>query len=203
MQLIYGTSNPAKIKHMRSLLSSLDIEIVGIKELGIVLPNIDESGNNPLENARKKALAYYATIRRPLFSCDSGLYIERLSDNEQPGVHIRRVNGKVLNDTEMTDYYSCLARQYGGKLTAQYRNAICLVVSDTEMYTHCESDIWGEKFLIVDKPHSKQRVEGFPLDCLSVRLDTDKYYYDDDTEDSIFEQSGWLRFFREALKGKV
>ena len=192
MQLIYGTGNPAKIKHMRSLLSSLDIKIVGIKELGIALPNIDESGNNPLENARKKALDYFATIRRPLFSCDSGLYIERLNDSEQPGVHVRRVNGKLLNDTEMTDHYSSLARQHGGILTAQYRNAICLVVSDTEMYTHCESDIWGEKFLIVDKPHSTQRVEGFPLDCLSVRLDNGKYYYDDDTEDSIFEQSGWV-----------
>jgi len=202
MQLIYGTGNPAKINHMKYLLSPFDIGIVGIKELGIDLPDIDESGNNPLENACKKALAYYSTIRRPLFSCDSGLYFEGLNDNEQPGVHVRHVNGKVLNDAEMTDYYSYLAQQHGGKLTAQYRNAICLVVSDTEIYTHCEPDIWGEKFLIVDKPHSKQKIEGFPLDRLSVKLDNGKYYYDDDTADSIFQQSGWVRFFHEALKGR-
>lgn len=70
---------------------------------------------NPLENARIKALAYYKAAKMPVFSCDSGLYIEGLSEEEQPGVHVRRVNGKILNDEEMIDYYSKLSVKLGGK----------------------------------------------------------------------------------------
>ncbi|MDR0446611.1 MAG: hypothetical protein LBH17_06260 [Oscillospiraceae bacterium] len=202
MKLIYGTGNPAKIKHMQSLLSSLDVEIVGIKELGIALPDIDESGNNPLENAIIKAKAFFSAIHQPVFSADSGLYFEEVPPELQPGVHIRRVNGKSLTDAEMTEYYSDLARRFGGKLTAQYRNAVAFAVSDTEIYTRFEPDIFGNKFLLVDKPHSEQRVVGFPLDRLSARLNSGKYYYDDDSEDKMFDESGWVKFFEEVLKGR-
>jgi len=202
MQLIYGTGNSAKVQHMRSLLSSLDVEIIGIKELGVNLPDINESGNDPLENAVIKAKAFYTALGKPVFSADSGLYIEEVPPRLQPGVYVRRVNGKNLNDAEMTAYYSDLARQYGGKLTAQYRNAICFVMSDSEIYTRNESDIWGRRFLLVDKPHEK-RVDGFPLDCLSVNLSSGEYYYDKNTQDDIFDHSGFVTFFREALKGKV
>ena len=54
-----------------------------------------------IENARIKALAYYAALKRPVFTCDSGLYIDGLADSEQPGVHVRMVNGKRLTDDEM------------------------------------------------------------------------------------------------------
>ena len=199
MQLIYGTGNSAKVQHMRHLLSTLDVDIVGIKELDVSLPDIDESGNNPLENAVIKAKAYYSALGRAVFSADSGLYIEELPPELQPGIHIRRVNGRSLNDAEMTAYYSGLARQYGGKLTAQYRNAICFVMSDSEIYTRNEPDIWGQKFLLVEKPHER-RVDGFPLDYLSVNLENGEYYLDINTQDNIFEYSGFVTFFREALK---
>ena len=202
MQLIYGTGNSAKVQHMRSLLSSLDVEIIGIKELGVPLPEIDESGNDTLENAIIKAKAFYNALEKPVFSADSGLYFEEVPPELQPGVHVRRVNGKNLSDAEMTAYYADLARQYGGKLTAQFRNAICFVVSDSEIYTRNELDIWGRKFLLVDKPHEK-RVEGFPLDCLSVKLSSGEYYYDDDTQDDIFEHSGFVTFFCEVLKDRA
>ena len=199
MQLIYGTGNPAKVQHMRSLLSSLNVEIIGIKELGVRLPDIDESGNNPLENAIIKAKAFYAVLGKPVFSADSGLYFEEVPPELQPGIHVRRVNGNNLSDSEMTDYYANLARQYNGKLTAQYRNAICFIMNDFEIYTR---DICGRKFLLVDRPHEK-RVEGFPLDCLSVNFNSGKNYYDDNTPDDIFEHSSFVTFFREVLKGKV
>lgn len=78
MKLLYGTSNPAKLKYMKEMLKGLDVEIVGLNEINIEAKDIDESGNNPLENARIKALAYHKLINMPVFSCDSGLYIEGL-----------------------------------------------------------------------------------------------------------------------------
>jgi 8-oxo-dGTP diphosphatase len=195
-QLLYGTGNPAKVQHMRNLLSSLDVEIVGIKELVGALPDIDESGNDPLENAIIKAKAFYVAFGKPVFSADSGLYFDEVSPGLQPGVHVRRVNGKNLTDTEMTSYYANLARQHGGKLTAQYRNAICFALSENVIHTRFAPDIWSDKFLLIDRPHEK-RVEGFPLDCLSIRIGNGKYFYDDTYD--VFKNKGWVEFFREAL----
>lgn len=40
----------------------------------------------------------------PVFASDSGLYIEGIEAERQPGVHVRRVGGKELTDEEMIDY---------------------------------------------------------------------------------------------------
>ena len=52
MRLIYGTGNPAKLLHMREMLSPLPLEIVGVTSVADRLPDIDESGNDPLEERR-------------------------------------------------------------------------------------------------------------------------------------------------------
>lgn len=47
-----------------------------------------------MENAKRKALHYYRALQRPVFSEDSGLYIQGLPKEEQPGVFVRRVGGR-------------------------------------------------------------------------------------------------------------
>jgi 8-oxo-dGTP diphosphatase len=132
MKVLYGTSNQAKLQHMKEMLEGLNIEIIGLNEIKINVESIDERGNNPLINARIKAEAYYKAINMPVFSCDSGLYIDGLDSNEQPGVHVRRVNGKVLNDEEMIEYYTKLALRQGGEVKAKYKNAICLILDENK-----------------------------------------------------------------------
>ena len=196
---IYGTGNPAKLKSMRDCLSELDIKIIGLSELNIELPYIEENGNSPLENARIKAKAYYELLRKPVFACDSGLYIDGLDEKEQPGTHIRNINGNRLNDTEMVEYYSAIAERFGGKVKAKYRNAICLIINENEVYEYFGDDISGNAFFLVDKPHPK-RIEGFPLDCLSVHLETGEYYYWTDSKEDVGMMSkGFQRFFCRVL----
>lgn len=201
--LIYGTTNPAKLEHMQSMLVALPIDIIGLAEHKDLLPEIDESGNDPLENARIKALAYYRAIGKPVFSCDSGLYFEGVDDDEQPGVHVRNVGGKRLSDDEMTSYYSELAARYGGKLVAQYKNAICLVMDETEIYEYMGDDLSGDIFYIVENPHPK-RNEGFPLDPLSVHIKTGEYYYDMEEHDGLAAtmDNGFNAFFLRTLFGE-
>ncbi|MDR0883041.1 MAG: GNAT family N-acetyltransferase [Oscillospiraceae bacterium] len=197
----YGTGNPAKLDHMRRMLAPLPVNITGAKETGAALPDVDESGNTPPENARIKALAYYEVLRCPVFACDSGLYIDGLPDDEQPGVHVRMVEGRRLTDDEMIAHYAAIAKRLGGKAVARYRNAICLVMDDGEIYAHFGEDIASSAFYIVDTPHAK-RVEGFPLDCLSVRMDTGAYYYDNAQDDTLGENSqtrGFQAFFKRVL----
>ena len=75
-QLLYGTGNPAKLEAMRKRLSTLGIEVVGLKEIvnkTETIPDVIEDGKTPLENARKKELAYRESRKMPVVSCDSGL----------------------------------------------------------------------------------------------------------------------------------
>ena len=56
MKLLYGTGNPAKLEAMRRRLQSLDIELIGLKDLKMEIPYIEEDGRTPLENAESSRL---------------------------------------------------------------------------------------------------------------------------------------------------
>ena len=196
-KLLYGTGNAAKLDAMRRSLSKLEIEIMGLKDMEEKPPAVPEDGNTPLENARQKALAYYEFYKIPVFSCDSGLYFEGLPQELQPGVHVRTVGGKYLTDEEMLAYYSGLAKKYGD-LRARYWNAICLV---TEKGLICESmgeNLASEVFLLTSVPCARVRQKGFPLDSLSVSIQTGKYFYEMGQEqtDRLAIRDGFLDFFR-------
>ena len=207
MKLLYGTGNRAKLSAMRSRLKQLDIELIGLDDLraeGKTIPQVVVDGKSPLENARLKATAYYEAFNIPVFSCDSGLYFDNVSEAIQPGVHVRNVNGKCLTDDEMIDYYSGLVKIYGN-LVARYRNAICFVQDDTHIYEAMEPSMESEKFILTDKPHSAIRKKGFPLDSISLDIKTNKYYYDLPTDrlEQVAVEDGFLDFFKRILDLKL
>lgn len=203
MKLLYGTSNPAKLCAMQRRLEKLDIELISLKEIkeqGMKIPTVIEDGSTPLENARKKAKAYFEAFHIPVFSCDSGLFFDNVPEEIQPSVHVRTVNGKYLTDEEMIQYYSNLAKQYGN-LVARYKNAICLVLDETHSYEAMESSMESAKFIVTDKPHSIVK-KGFPLDSLSIDRKTGKYYYDLPKEelDQVAVENGFLEFFQRVIE---
>jgi len=193
MNLLYGTYNPSKLESMIKMLDGLDLCIVGLESLAMEIKEAKETGKDPLSNATQKAMSYFEQIKQPIFSCDSGLYFEGVDEKDQPGVLIKRINGNNLSHSEMLIYYSNLASSYGGKLIAYYKNSICLVMNENNIYKYDGEDINSEKFYIVDKPHEKYR-EGFPLDSLSVEIASMKYYYD--LEGSKSESLGVINGFR-------
>lgn len=200
MQILYGTTNKAKLQEMRTTLAPLALDIIGINDLKSELPKIDEYGQTPLENAKIKAKAYYDFFKMPVFSCDSGLYFNELKPNEQPGVYVRRVNDKELTDDEMIAYYSSLAKRYGGQLTGQYQNAIYFIKDENHCYASMDASLAGKPFILTTMPH-KRRVDGFPLDSLSLDITSGKYYYDltsKNIDTSVDE--GLKAFFEAALK---
>lgn len=96
---------------------------------------------------------------------------------DRPGTHVRHIHGKILTDEEMIAYYAALSRKYGGRLTARYRNAICPIMDEEHIYRSMDDSLSGEPFWLVDTPHPR-RIDGFPLDFLSVDPHTEKYYFD-------------------------
>ncbi|MCM1284049.1 MAG: hypothetical protein NC180_10200 [Muribaculaceae bacterium] len=203
MKLLFGTGNPAKLSVMKRRLMQLDIELIGLNDLrekGCSIPEVAEDGDTPLENAGKKALAYYEAFHMPVFSCDSGLYFDNVPDEVQPGVHVRNVNGKCLSDEEMMEYYGGLVKRYGN-LIACYRNAICFVMDKEHIYETMESSMESEKFILTDVPHSTVRKKGFPLDSMSIDIRTNKYYYDlpEEELEQFAVEDGVLQFFKDII----
>ncbi len=195
MKILYGTTNPAKLRSMRKWLSELDIEIISLNEVEGDIPDVPETGDTPLENAELKARAYYKAFGMPVFSCDSGLYFDDLPELS-PKVHVRNMNGKCLTDDEMIEYYGSLAAKHGD-IVARYRNAICFVLDEQHIYTEFSDDISWQPFLITAVPHQK-RVEGYPLDSLSKYIENGEYCYD--SERPYYEEkNGFARFFGEVL----
>lgn len=199
MKILYGTTNVAKVDWMKKNLQGLDIEMMCLRDIASEIPDVPETGSTPLENATQKAQAYYKAFGMPVFSCDSGLFFENLSEYS-PGVHVRTVDGKYLTDDEMIAYYSGLAREHGD-IIAQYRNAICFVADGNHIYTDTSEDLHGDRFIITATPHPK-RVEGFPLDSVSKTIDN-VYYYDLEKNENMLRRNGWKRFFEEVFKNNL
>lgn len=200
MRILYGTTNQAKLDSMKRITEVLGIEIIGLKDVNQPLPHIEESGKNPLENAKMKAEAYYKAFSMPVFSCDSGLYFDNIEDVLQPGTHIRRVNGKELTDEEMIEYYSGLAKSHDDRLIGRYRNAIYFILDDETQFFSMDKSLETEPFMLVSKPHEK-RIKGFPLDSISMDLASGKYYYDieEKSVDQSAVEQGFKAFFEKVL----
>ena len=153
------------------------IELITIKDLGFEL-NVDENGKDAIENAYIKAKAYYDATKLPTIGMDNNLFIEELPKEKQPGTHVRRVNGKELNDDEMIEYYCNLVKEYGGKLTAKW--VYGMVIYDGE---EPKEYSWSKSnFYLVDKPCEK-RNPGYPLDSMSIMPECNKYFVDLTEED--------------------
>lgn len=200
-KILYGTTNRAKIEHMREMLHGLGIEIVGLNDICEKIPKVNEDGITPLENARKKAERYFSEFGIAVFSCDSGLYLEGVRDEDQPGVNVRRVKGKELSDEEMIEHYSDLARINGGEVVVWYENAIYIKIDKDTSFGYQGPEISSEKFIISEKPFDK-RMKGFPLDSLSKHFVTKRYFFEgpqqEDHKDEVKE--GFRKFFKESLK---
>jgi len=176
LKLLYGTTNPSKLAHMKDMLNGLDIEIVGLSELGVNI-NIHEGGKSPLENAMIKAKAYYLETGISCFSADSGLYISGLEESSQPGVFVRRVGDSYLDDEAFITHYQKIALNLGGNVRAQFKNAICLILEENHIHVYDGEDI-ADHFILTGNIHSKRKV-GFPMDSIAIDIETGNYFVDE------------------------
>lgn len=87
MRLLIATTNPGKVREYRALLNGLNIELVGLQDVGIST-DVEETGATYEENALLKARAYVEMSGLPTLADDSGLEVDAL--NGRPGVHSAR-----------------------------------------------------------------------------------------------------------------
>ncbi len=178
-KVLFATGNESKAKRFKDGLLRNGIEIITIKDIDEDI-EVLEDGKDAIENALIKARAYAKGLDIPVFAMDDSLYIDNIPDDKQPGLYVRRVNGKRLSDEDMLTYYSNLAHEYGedGKLTCRWVYGIAVINNGVEStYTWNKDD-----FYIVDKPSDKID-PGYPLNTISINKKLNKYFTDMTKED--------------------
>lgn len=163
MEYLFATTNKAKVRRYGEKLKEKGINLVTLNDLNLEL-DVDESGKNPIENAIIKATAYNKATNMTTIAIDDGLFLDNVPDEVQPGTHIRRVNGKRLNDEEMIDYYISLVNKYGinGELTGYFKKGVAIVTGDNTYTFEHKS---GRKFTNKQSPKID---EGYPLASIQM-----------------------------------
>jgi XTP/dITP diphosphohydrolase len=88
MDLLFGTTNPGKLRELRRLVEGLPVRILTPADLGRRLPEVEEDGATFQENAEKKATAYARSSGLVALADDSGLCVDALGG--APGVRSAR-----------------------------------------------------------------------------------------------------------------
>ena len=185
MKVLFATSNPAKVRKYADKLKENGIDLLTLKDFDIDL-HPDEKGKNALENAFIKAKAYYDELNIITIGMDNNLYIDGIPEDRQPGVFVRRINGKELNDDEMIEHYTSLVKEFGGKLKARWVYGM-VVYNGKEKREYTWSK--GE-FYFVDEP-CERRNPGYPLDSISIMPECNKYFVDLTEEDRALDQKNY------------
>lgn len=127
-ELLFATSNKSKAKRFTKGLLEHDIKVLTLEDVPINI-EVEENGNTAIENALIKARVYAKETNLPVFAMDDTLYLDNVPEDKQPGLFVRRINGKKLNDEEMIEHYSGLAKEYGtnGLLTGRWIYGMALI----------------------------------------------------------------------------
>lgn len=192
-EILFGTTNEAKIKQLRGALAPIGVEVKGVEDQAS-LPPVGEDGETAQENARKKATAYAKALGRIVLSMDNALYLDELPAEEQPGLHVRRIhsNRERPTDEELLDYYSALVRQWGERTTGRWEFAICVATPDGKVQ---ETTVISPRiFTSVPSPRT---VPGYPLESIQVDPDTGKYIAEMSQEE---QDAFWQRAIGKPLQ---
>ena len=179
-KVLFATGNPSKAKRFSKGLLDKGIEVITLKDIEKDI-EINEDGKNAIENAIIKAKAYAEVVDMPVFAMDDNLYLENVPEEKQPGVFVRRVNGKRLTDEEMLQHYTGLVKEYGkeGKLDCKWVYGLAVINEKKEISTYT----WEKGgFYFVEKISDKIRA-GYPLDSISINKKLNKYFTDITPED--------------------
>lgn len=199
MEILIATKNEAKIKKYSTMLNVLGIEYKTLKDFCYNI-EVEETGSTPKENSIIKAKAYYEAFNMPVLVDDSGMILDKLASDKQPGVFVRRHDGKELTDEEIIKLYSKEIEDVGGKTTGAFIIAITIIDENGNIYT----DETRHDRLFISKP-CKERNPGYPMNSLIYDEETSTYLAQVYEGKNIYKRNSFekdLEFIKKVLINK-
>lgn len=191
LKLLTATTNPGKLAEIQRFLGDLPVELVGLKDVGI-MDVVEETGKTFEENAILKAKYYCQKSGLPTLADDGGFEIDALGG--QPGVKSHRWIHKDRQDSDEELIAYTLEQLRGlprAQRGAQLRLVLALVFPDGRQFT-VEEKTRG----IVAENASPRRTQGFPYRSLLFLPEIGKYY---DHDLLTFEETERFNHRKRAL----
>lgn len=124
MRIIFATGNEHKMIEVRAILSDLGMDVISMKEAGIV-GDVEENGSSFEENALIKARAISEYTEDIVMADDSGLEVDYL--NGEPGIY----SARYLGEDTSYEYKNrvILERMQGVEGSARSARFVCAIAA--------------------------------------------------------------------------
>jgi leucyl-tRNA synthetase len=199
MDLVFATNNVGKFKRMQKLFAAAGFDIVlkmpadiGIKDFDVV-----EDGQMIAENAEKKARALAKLTDLPVLADDTGFFIDgaevdpvTVKRNALGGADEKSLTVEQIAE-KMQAYYKAIATARGGKVDAEWRQALCFVTPEKAM-------VYEEAIRPVALTNEMHGTldPSLPLRGLYIPKPTGKYTSEETEEEELLE----LKPITDAIK---
>jgi XTP/dITP diphosphohydrolase len=166
-KIVVASGNPAKVERFGRMLSQFTPEVVGLRDLGVD-EKPEEHGNTAEENAEIKAKFYASKIGLLVFSEDEALYVDFLPEDKQPGVHVRRIDGKdEVDDEKLLEHWEeIVVKVPKEQRTGRWHIAYCIATPDGITKT-----VALDHPIIFFSPSSETKIPGWPMSSLEGPVD--------------------------------
>jgi XTP/dITP diphosphohydrolase len=172
--LLFATRNPHKAQLFAPTFDRYGIRCLTLRDLHLAHRPVPETGATPQENALLKARAYHSPRWPLVFGDDAGLEIDALGG--EPGVQVRRWNGRFADDVDDETWLAYLMQRLDGvpqpRRTARWVAAWVVITPDgmEHVYHVCHEFVIAERPLRPILPGSPMSaVELHPRDHLAYR----------------------------------
>ena len=194
MDFILASKNRHKLIELSRILSPLGVNIKLEGDLGITLPEVDETGTTFEENAELKARSACEVSGLPAIADDSGMCVDGLDG--APGVYSARFAGEAQDDEANIDKVLYLLKDAPAgspERKARFVSAICCCFPDGSKLTAegvCEGEIALER----------HGYNGFGYDPIFLCGDKSFAEMTDEEKDKISHRGVALRQFAVIIK---
>lgn len=145
-KLLIATSNNGKLREIKAILSSLNLEIITPQSLHLSI-DVEETGNSYADNAHLKAAAYLKAGGLPVLADDSGLEVDALEG--APGIKSARYSPKInANDMDRRKFLLTNLQKYPQPWKAHFHcTAVLLTPEGVQLETigQCEGIIISQE----------------------------------------------------------
>lgn len=170
--LVIATRNPAKQKRYQNLFSEhANVELLSLQSFP-GLEEVAEPFKTVEENSLFKGITYALQLNQFVLSTDEALFVDFLSESEQPGAFVRRTKeGKAMSDDEVLTFWMGRLAKAPEKPHASWIYAVTLA-SPTKPPVQ---KVYKRDFFFLKEPRGPFE-KGYPLSRLGVDKKVGKTY---------------------------
>ena len=191
MKFVIATHNAHKLIELQRILEPLGIDGVTDRDLGIELPEVEETGTTFAENAYLKAASACQVTGLPAIADDSGLVVDALGG--RPGVYSARYGGEEATDDDRNVLILGEMRDVPkGERSARFVASVCCVFPNGDVL-RAEGTFEGE---IGYAPAGEN---GFGYDPIFVVGDRTSAEMSSAEKDAMSHRGNALRVFSKDL----